>query len=307
MIRSSRFAAAVGVACCFLMSTVMLNSTSVLAQENAEAGAEAADGTGIGFAPITVQDEGSLTQKASFFIGYNMLMNINRSTPGAADLDEMVAGMKAASEGIDKQSFIAGYSLFKDFTDRGFNLELAEVQKGMSAASAGEELGMSDEEVRSMMMAYQKIIEEKQIAKMKAESAANLAEGEAYIKQQMSEKPEAKLLENGVMYEVLTAGTGAKPTAEDTVTIDYHGTFIDGTVFDSSVKPPSGRPAEPISMQVARFVPGFSKTLQNMTAGSKWRIVIPGPEAYGPGGGADGAIAPNQTLIFELTLLEIEK
>jgi len=279
---------------------------SVVSTDNAIA-QDAAAAEQPGFSPQAVQDEGSLTQKASFFIGYNMMKSLRKSRSGEVDMDELFEGMKAASEGVDKKSFIAGYQMISDFEQRGFELELDNVVGGMKAATAGEELGMSQEEVQAMMGAYQKMAEQKQFEKMKKVAADNLAEGEAFIKKMMEENPNAKKLDNGVMYEILSQGTGAKPSAEDKVKLDYHGTFLNGEVFDSSVKPPSGAPPEPIELVVGQFVPGFSKALQSMNEGSKWRVVIPGPLAYGASGGAGGAIKPNQTLMFEITLIEILK
>ena len=103
------------------------------------------------------------------------------------------------------------------------------------------------------------------------------------------------------MYVVLVAGTGAKPSAEDTVVTHYHGTLTDGTVFDSSVE--RGSPA---TFPVNRVIPGWTEALQLMGVGSKWRLVIPPELAYGDRG-AGGAIPPNSTLVFEVELLEIEQ
>ena len=108
-------------------------------------------------------------------------------------------------------------------------------------------------------------------------------------------------LESGLQYEVLVAGTGAKPSAEDTVVTHHHGTLTDGTVFDSSVE--RGSPA---TFPVNRVIPGWTEALQLMGVGSKWRLVIPPELAYGDRG-AGGAIPPNSTLVFEVELLEIEQ
>ncbi len=287
---------------CLLALVTMISSISI---QLASAQDEPAEKPG--FSPNAVQDEGSLTQKASFFIGFNMMKNLKKSRAGEVDMEQLFAGMQAASDGDDRKSFIAGYQMITDFKQRGFELELEKVFGGMKAASAGEELGMSQEEVQAMMTSYQKMVEQKKFEMVKKEAAKNLAEGEAYITKMMAENPNAKKLDNGVMYVVLSDGTGPMPTAEDKVKLDYHGTFLNGEVFDSSVKPPSGAPAKPIELVVGQFVPGFSKALQNMKVGSKWNVVIPGPLAYGASGGAGGAIKPNQTLVFEISLLEIVK
>ncbi|MFT7630415.1 MAG: FKBP-type peptidyl-prolyl cis-trans isomerase FklB [Mariniblastus sp.] len=299
MIRSCRVATVRVLASRFIFSSVLVVCVSGVsfAQEVAAPA---------GLAPATVQDEGSLTEKAGLFVGFNAMTSIKGSIKNL-DQKELFAGMQAAADGIDKDSFLAGYQMFSDIKQRDFGFKIADVQKGMLLAAEGKEIGMSEEEITAMMTAFQSVIQKKQIAKMKVESDKYLAEGAAYAKQLLAGNPKVKALSDGIVYEVLTPGTGASPTAADKVKVDYHGTFIDGEVFDSSVTPPSGGVGAPIELVVGQFVPGFSKTLQAMKVGGKWRVVIPGPQAYGPGGGAGGAIKPNQTLIFELTLVEIVK
>jgi len=107
-------------------------------------------------------------------------------------------------------------------------------------------------------------------------------------------------LPSGLQYEILTDGNGAKPKATDKVKCHYHGTLIDGTVFDSSVQ--RGQPAV---FGVSQVIRGWVEALQLMSVGSKWRLFIPSNLAYGEQG-AGGAIEPNSTLIFEVELLGIE-
>ena len=115
-----------------------------------------------------------------------------------------------------------------------------------------------------------------------------------------AQNPAVKTLASGVQYEILQAGDGKQPTAKDTVLVHYHGTKINGTVFDSSVQ--RGKPA---GFKVNEVVPGFSQALQNMHTGEKWRVTIPAALAYGARG-AGKHIGPNETLIFEIELLEIQ-
>jgi FKBP-type peptidyl-prolyl cis-trans isomerase len=104
---------------------------------------------------------------------------------------------------------------------------------------------------------------------------------------------------SGLQYEVLTHGTGATPVATDTVVVHYTGKLIDGTVFDSSEER-----GEPATFGVTQVIAGWVEALQLMQAGSKWRLYIPGDLAYGPQG-AGGVIGPNQTLIFDVTLIQV--
>ena len=108
-------------------------------------------------------------------------------------------------------------------------------------------------------------------------------------------------LPSGLQYEILKQGTGAKPSANDKVKCHYHGTLINGTVFDSSVQR-----GEPATFGVSQVIPGWIEALQLMPVGSKWRLFIPSNLAYGEHGAGD-VIEPNSTLIFDVELLDIVK
>lgn len=130
------------------------------------------------------------------------------------------------------------------------------------------------------------------------ESKQNLEEGRAFLEQNRS-KAGVHETESGLQYKILREGNGSKPSETDVVKVHYHGTFINGEVFDSSVER-----GEPIEFPVSRVIPGWTEGLQLMPVGSKWTLYIPGPLAYGEQG-AGGRIGPNATLIFEVELLEI--
>lgn len=106
---------------------------------------------------------------------------------------------------------------------------------------------------------------------------------------------------SGLQYKIVTAGTGKKPKSEETVTVNYRGTLIDGTEFDSSIK--RGQPA---TFPVHGVIKGWTEALQLMPAGSKWQLFVPSELAYGAQG-AGGVIGPDATLIFEIELLSISK
>lgn len=126
----------------------------------------------------------------------------------------------------------------------------------------------------------------------------NLEAGNAFLEQN-KERPDVKVTESGLQYEVLQEGNGPVPKAEDRVRVHYHGTLIDGTVFDSSVDR-----GEPAVFGVGQVIPGWTEALKMMPVGSKWKIYLPSDLAYGDRG-AGGDIGPNETLIFEVELLEI--
>jgi len=129
-------------------------------------------------------------------------------------------------------------------------------------------------------------------------ASANLKAGQDFLEANKN-KPGITTLPSGLQYEILSEGTGAKPSATDKVTCHYHGTLIDGTVFDSSVR--RGQPAVfPLNM----VIKGWTEGLQLMPAGSKWRFFIPAHLAYGDRQ-VSAQIGPNSALIFEVELLGI--
>ncbi len=129
-------------------------------------------------------------------------------------------------------------------------------------------------------------------------SEANLQAGQKFLDEN-GKRPGVVVLASGLQYEIITEGTGPKPTAKDKVTCHYHGTLIDGTVFDSSVS--RGQPATfPLNM----VIKGWTEGLQLMTVGSKWRFFIPPQLAYGDRQ-VSAQIGPHSTLIFDVELLGI--
>ncbi|WP_024851240.1 FKBP-type peptidyl-prolyl cis-trans isomerase [Hydrogenovibrio kuenenii] len=145
--------------------------------------------------------------------------------------------------------------------------------------------------------AFQQINEEMQ-AKQAERAKEAAAEGEAFLAEN-AKKDNVVVLESGLQYEIIEEGNGDKPSAESVVSTHYHGTLIDGTVFDSSVE--RGQPAE---FPVNRVIAGWTEALQLMPTGSKWRLYIPYHLAYGEQG-AGGMIGPYQALVFDVELLDI--
>jgi FKBP-type peptidyl-prolyl cis-trans isomerase FklB len=137
--------------------------------------------------------------------------------------------------------------------------------------------------------------------KMQAKlSEKTIAEGKAFLEAN-GKRSEVITLKSGLQYEIIKEGNGAVPVANNTVNVHYHGTLIDGTVFDSSV-----RRGEPATFGVTQVIAGWVEALQLMPVGSKWKLYIPSNLAYGAQG-AGQHIGPHTTLIFEVELLGIEK
>jgi len=128
-------------------------------------------------------------------------------------------------------------------------------------------------------------------------AAENLEKGKKFLEEN-AKKSGVDTLSDGIQYKVIKAGEGPKPQETDVVKVNYKGTLLDGTEFDSSYK--RGEPAE---FPLNHVIPGWTKALKEMPVGSKWEIYIPSDQAYGQRGG--GPIGPNETLIFEVELLEI--
>jgi FKBP-type peptidyl-prolyl cis-trans isomerase FklB len=135
----------------------------------------------------------------------------------------------------------------------------------------------------------------------KAKGDKNLAEGKAFLEKNKADSG-VIVLPSGLQYKILKAGTGEKPTLNDKVTVHYHGTLIDGKVFDSSVER-----GEPIQLSVGGVIEGWKEALQLMPVGSKWRLFVPANLGYGETGAQGSPIGPNTTLIFEVELISINK
>jgi len=128
----------------------------------------------------------------------------------------------------------------------------------------------------------------------------NKQKGDAFLAKNKN-NPGVITLPDGLQYKIITAGTGPKPTDIDTVTVHYAGRLIDGTEFDSSYKR-----NEPASFSVNGVIPGWTEALKLMPVGSEWELYIPSQLAYGEEGAA-GSIGPNETLIFKVKLIAINK
>jgi FKBP-type peptidyl-prolyl cis-trans isomerase FklB len=172
------------------------------------------------------------------------------------------------------------------------------VSMGLKDAMAGGKTRLTQEEAQSVLTEVQNEVRKEQQEKMQEASAKNKTEGEAFLAANKS-KEGVVTLPDGLQYKILTAGSGPKPTASDSVVCNYRGTLINGTEFDSSYK--RGQPA---TFGVDKVIKGWTEALQLMPVGSKWQLVIPSSLAYGErGAGAD--IGPDSTLIFEVELLSI--
>lgn len=194
---------------------------------------------------------------------------------------------------MDKVSYALGLSIGNNFQSSGIkDLRMEDFVRGLSDVLNETKPAISYEEAKQVINDYfVKLQQEKMEINKKA--------GEEFL---MINKHKAGVVElpSGLQYEILKKGDGPKPTAADKVKCHYHGTLIDGRVFDSSVQR-----GEPAVFGVSQVIPGWVEALQLMPVGSKWRLFIPSNLAYGEHGA--GSIEPNSTLVFDVELLEIVK
>lgn len=192
----------------------------------------------------------------------------------------------------DKISYALGLSIGNNFRASGIRQIVAEdFLEGLQSVFEEREPQMSYQEAQQILNAFFERLQ-------KEENEINLKAGQEFQEIQKN-KTGVVTLENGIQYEIFKKGEGEKPTATDKVRVHYHGTLINGTVFDSSVE--RGQPAE---FPLNAVISGWTYILQQMPIGSKWRVTIPPHLAYGDRG-AGQIIRPNMTLIFEIELLEI--
>lgn len=207
----------------------------------------------------------------------------------------------------EKVSYIFGINIGQQFQSQQIELDPDAVAQAIRDVNAGEDPRLSDEEMQAAMDAFQQEYEAK-ITELQAEEQAKFAAaaeenrraGEEFLKAN-AEKEGVVTLPSGLQYKMIEEGEGESPEATDTVTVHYRGTLIDGTVFDSSYDR-----GQPVSFPLAHVIPGWTEGLQHMKEGSKYELYIPSDLAYGPGGSGQ-VIGPNETLIFEVELLDIEK
>lgn len=173
-------------------------------------------------------------------------------------------------------------------------LDVSSIQQGLADALAGLEFAV---DVDSINEAFQEI-HQKMEAASAAKSEATIAAGEEYLKNNAA-RENVVVTDSGLQYEILNQGDGQSVLKENTVKVHYHGTLIDGTVFDSSVDRNN-----PATFPVAGVIPGWVEALQLMKVGDKYRLTIPYQLAYGANG-AGGAIPPYATLVFDVEVLDI--
>jgi FKBP-type peptidyl-prolyl cis-trans isomerase FklB len=199
----------------------------------------------------------------------------------------------------EKVSYSFGVVFGKRMLNDLPELEMEKFVQGMNDSFNGKPQALSDDEVSSILTEYQRSLQQKQVEAVQKLGDENKKVGEAFLKANQS-KEGVITLESGLQYKILSAGKGPQPGASDTVKVHYTGSLINGEVFDSSVDR-----GEPVSFPVNGVIAGWTEALQLMQTGAKWQLYIPADLAYGANG--NRSIGPNETLLFDVELLEVAK
>ena len=222
---------------------------------------------------------------------WTVIVCLGAAAPLFADGTNLFTDEKA------KVSYAIGMSMGRSLVRQEVPVDGDLVARGVKDVLAGSTL-LTSEEAQETLMAFQKEFAAEQQKKREEQAVKNKAEGEAFLATNKN-NPGIVTLPDGLQYKVLADGTGATPTNTDIVTVNYRGSLLDGTEFDSSFK--RGQPAK---FPVTGVIPGWTEALLKMKAGSKWQLFIPSELAYGERGRP--GIPPNSVLIFEVDLLSLE-
>jgi len=231
----------------------------------------------------------------------NMKMKLLASVIlGTAMFSSYAVAENALNNDLEKLSYSIGVDLGSNIKKQGIDINIPALAQGIEDSMNGEPLKMTDEQMKESLVKFQKDLMAKRTKQFEEQSDKNKAKGEAFLNENKA-KAGVVVTSSGLQYKILTQGNGAKPAKTDTVTVEYTGRLIDGTVFDSSKK--TGKPA---TFKLDQVIPGWTEALQLMPVGSTWEIYVPAKLAYGERN-IGGMIGPNETLIFNVHLLSVDK
>jgi FKBP-type peptidyl-prolyl cis-trans isomerase FklB len=194
-----------------------------------------------------------------------------------------------------KFSYTVGFQVGQSLKRDGLELDVKAFSQAVEDVLSGAQPQLSMDQMKAAINTFR----EKQMEEKRALAEKNKKEGEAFLAANKKKKG-VKTLPDGLQYQVIKAGTGATPKATDTVEVNYRGTLLDGKEFDSSYKR-----GKPTTLQVGGVIKGWQSALEHMKVGGKWKVWVPSDLAYGERG-AGNVIGPNETLVFEIELLDIK-
>lgn len=199
---------------------------------------------------------------------------------------------------VKKSSYALGFDIGNNVAQGEMNIDADILLRGLQDALEKNDPLMTQDEQVEALMALQQEFMQAQMEKEQAQSEANIEQGSQFM-EEFKEEEGVQETESGILYRIISEGEGEVPGPTDTVTVNYQGTLVDGTVFDSSIER-----GEPATFPLNQVIPGWTEILQMMPEGSKWEVVIPPDQAYGKQQ-AGQHIGPNSTLKFEIELLDI--
>ncbi len=219
---------------------------------------------------------------------------------GTAMMNSYAAAEASLTNDLEKLSYSIGVDLGTNIKKQGIDINVPALSQGIEDSMSGKPLKMTDEQMKESLVKFQKDLMAKRTKQFEEQSDKNKMKGEAFLNENKTKKG-VVVLPSGLQYKIVKPGTGPKPSKEDTVTVEYTGRLINGTVFDSTDK--TGKPA---TFKLDQVIPGWTEALQLMPVGSTWEIYVPASLAYGERN-IGGLIGPNETLIFNVHLLSIDK
>ena len=214
-----------------------------------------------------------------------------RGATGAPAATKPPPGLETAKKQV---SYAVGYDIGAGLRGGEEDLDPEVLARGVVEGLTGKKSPFTDEQLGQLIISFERQMRARQ-------SAYNLKSATAFLAANGKQKG-IKSTKSGLQYQVIKAGKGPRPTAKDVVRVHYHGTHLDGSVFDSSVQR-----KEPAQFGVGQVIPGWTEALQLMRVGDKWKLFIPPDQGYGAEGTPGGPIGPNEVLVFEVELLAIVK
>ncbi|MDZ7680163.1 MAG: FKBP-type peptidyl-prolyl cis-trans isomerase [Fodinibius sp.] len=201
---------------------------------------------------------------------------------------------------IDSVSYSLGYQNGQFLKQRGMtDINPEKLKAGLQTALEDADAALSNSQMQQVVQSFQQEAQRKAQQQKMQKAKENKKKGEEFLAQN-KDKEGVMVADNGLQYKVMEEGSGVSPDTTDKVRVNYKGTLIDGTVFDSSYER-----GEPVTFPLNRVIPGWTQGLQLMKEGAKYKFFIPGDLAYGQNPPPRGPIGPNETLIFEVELLEV--
>jgi FKBP-type peptidyl-prolyl cis-trans isomerase len=220
------------------------------------------------------------------------------AAPAKPAVDTAAIDAKFKGDKKAEYSYMVGMDVGRGLGSIKDEIDMTVVIQALQATIKGDKTTLNEQESLSVRQEFMQKLQAKQAAKTKEDAEKNQKEGDDFLAKNKS-KSGVKSTASGLQYEIVKAGSGPKPKATDTVKVDYTGTKIDGTKFDSSVD--RGQPA---TFPLNGVIPGWTEGMQLMPVGSEFKFYIPAKLAYGERG--PGTIGPNATLIFDVKLISIE-